>query len=45
MEKIVITVGASSDHFGAYSENCPVIYGAGDTAEEAKKDALKGLAM
>jgi predicted RNase H-like HicB family nuclease len=45
MEKIIITVGASSDHFGAYSENCPGIYGAGDTAEAAKKDALKGLEL
>ena len=45
MEKIIITVGASSDHFGAYAENCPGVYGAGDTAEEAKKDALKGLEL
>jgi len=43
METIIITVGASSDHFGAYAENCPGIYGAGNTAEEAKQDVLKGL--
>jgi predicted RNase H-like HicB family nuclease len=45
MEKIIITVGASSDHFGAYAENCPGIYGAGNTAEEAKQDVLKGLEL
>jgi predicted RNase H-like HicB family nuclease len=45
MEKIIITVGASSDHFGAYSENCEGVYGAGNTAEEAKADALKGLEL
>jgi len=43
MEKIIITIGASSDHFGAYAENCDVIFGAGDTPEEAKQNALEGL--
>jgi predicted RNase H-like HicB family nuclease len=43
MEKIIVTVGASSDHFGAYAENCPGIYGAGDTPEAAKQNALEGL--
>ena len=45
MEKIVITIGASSDHFGAYAENCQGIFGAGDTADEAKENALKGLKL
>jgi predicted RNase H-like HicB family nuclease len=45
MEKIFITIGASSNHFGAYSENCPGIYGAGNTAEEAKEEAIKGLEL
>jgi len=43
MEKIIITIGASSDHFGAYAENCPGIYGAGNTAEEAKQNVMDGL--
>jgi len=43
MEKIIITVGASSDHFGAYAENCEGIYGAGNTPEAAKQNALEGL--
>lgn len=45
MKKIIITIGASTDHFGAFSENCPGIYGAGNSAEEAKKDVLKGLEL
>jgi len=45
MEKIIITVGASSDHFGAYAENCDGIYGAGDTPEAAKQNALEGLKL
>jgi len=45
MEKIVIHIGASSDHFGAYAENCPGIYGAGDTPEAAKQNALEGLKL
>ena len=45
METIIITVGASSNHFGAYAENCDGIYGAGDSPEEAKKDVLKGLEL
>ena len=45
MKTIIITIGASSDHFGAYAENCPGIYGAGNTAEEAKENALKGLEL
>jgi len=45
MEKIIINIGASSDHFGAYAENCPGIYGAGDTPAAAKQNALEGLKL
>ena len=45
MEKIIINIGASSDHFGAYAENCDGIYGAGNTVEEAKENALEGLRL
>ena len=45
MKTIIIKVGASADHFGAYAENCPGIYGAGSTVAEAKRDALKGLEL
>ncbi|MCL2073180.1 MAG: hypothetical protein FWH18_04625 [Marinilabiliaceae bacterium] len=45
MNTIIIQIGASSDHYGAFAENCPGVYGAGNTAEEAKQDALKGLEL
>jgi len=45
MEKIIIIIGASSDYFGAYSENCDGIYGAGKSVEEAKENALEGLRL
>jgi len=45
MEKLIIKIGASSDYFGAFAENCPGIYGAGATAEEAKQNALEGLKL
>jgi predicted RNase H-like HicB family nuclease len=45
MEKLIISIGASSNHFGAYAVNCPGIYGAGDTVVEAKKNVLEGLRL
>lgn len=45
MEKIIINLGTSSDHFGAFAENCPGIYGAGDTVKEAKENVMEGLRL
>ena len=45
MKKIIINIGASSNHFGAFAENCPGVYGAGDTVQEAKENVLKGLEL
>jgi predicted RNase H-like HicB family nuclease len=45
MEKLIINLGASSNHFGAYAENCEGIYGAGNTVEEAKENVLEGLRL
>lgn len=45
MKTIKVIIERSIDHFGAYAENCPGVYGAGDTAEEAKLDAMKGLEL
>lgn len=45
MEKIIMNVCASSDSFGAYSENCEGIYAAGDTVEECKKDVETAIAL
>lgn len=38
MKELIMNICASSDSFGAYSENCEGIYAAGDTVEECKKD-------
>jgi len=45
MDTIIIKVGASSDYYGAYAINCEGIYGAGETAELAKENALEGLKL
>jgi len=45
MNTIIIKVGASTDYFGAYAENCDGIFGAGETAEDAMKDAIKGMEL
>lgn len=43
--KIILVVGASADHFGAYSENCEGIYGGGDTPQAAINEAMEGLRL
>jgi len=45
MERLKIIIGASKDYFGAYAENCPGVYGSGETAEAAKENALEGLRL
>ena len=45
MEKIIIQIGASSDHFGGFAVNCDGIYGAGDTVESCKSNVLEGLRL
>jgi predicted RNase H-like HicB family nuclease len=45
MEKLIINLGAGSNHFGAYAENCEGIYGAGDTVQETKDNVLEGLRL
>lgn len=45
MEKIVMTICASNDSFGAYSENCEGIWAAGDTVEACKVDAVKAIEL
>lgn len=45
MEKLKIKICASSDSFGAYSENCDGIYAAGDTVEEVKADVLEAIRL
>jgi predicted RNase H-like HicB family nuclease len=45
METIEIIIERSADYYDAYAENCEGIYGAGETPEAAKQDALKGLEL
>jgi predicted RNase H-like HicB family nuclease len=45
MSTITIIIEKSSDFFDAYAENCEGVYGAGNTAEDAKKNVLEGLKL
>ena len=38
MEKIIIVIEKSKDHFGAYSENCDGIYAAGSSIDDVKAE-------
>jgi predicted RNase H-like HicB family nuclease len=44
-KKLIIHIGASLNHFGAYAENCAGIYGAGNTVEETKENVMEGLRL
>lgn len=43
--KLIITISASRDHFGAFSENCEGIYAAGNTVDEVKKDVEEAISL
>ena len=43
MEKLIIVIERSSDHFGAYSENCDGIYAAGDSLDAVKTDTFEAI--
>ena len=43
MEKLIIVIERSSDHFGAYSENCDGIYAAGDSLDAVKTDTFDAI--
>ena len=43
--KLIITICASEDGFGAFSENCEGIYAAGNTAADAKADVLEAIRL
>ena len=45
MEKLIIEIARSDDHYGAYAINCPGVYGAGDTVEASKNNVLEGLRL
>ena len=41
--KLIISISASADSFGAYAENCKGIYAAGDTVKEVKEDVEEAI--
>jgi len=43
MEKLIIEIGASSNHFGGFAVNVDGVYGAGNTLDECKANLLEGL--
>ncbi len=44
-EKLIISISASADSFGAYAENCKGIYAAGDTVREVKEDVGEAIRL
>ena len=45
MEKIIMIIEKSKDHFGAYAENCEGIYAAGDSIEAVKMDTIEAIRL
>lgn len=43
MKTIQIVIEKSADSYGAYAENVPGIYGAGDTVQECKQSILDAI--
>lgn len=41
--KLIISICASKDSFGAYAENCEGIYAAGDSVRDVKQDVLDAI--
>lgn len=45
MKKLVMTLCASKDSFGAFSENCEGIYASGDTVKETMDDVHEAIRL
>ena len=45
MEKIIMVIEKSKDHYGAYSENCDGIYAAGNSVEAVKADTFEAIRL
>jgi len=45
MEKLIINIGASSDHYGAYAENCEGIYAGGSNIQDVKANLLESIRL
>lgn len=45
MNKLYVIIEKSSDHYGAYSENCDCIFAGGDNVDEVKKNVLEAIKL
>jgi predicted RNase H-like HicB family nuclease len=45
MDKLKIIIEKSIDYYDAYAENCPGVYGAGSSVEEAKANVLQAIVL
>lgn len=45
MEKLIIAIEKSSDHYGAYSINCDGIFAGGDNVDEVKANVLEAIQL
>ncbi|MCM1517561.1 MAG: hypothetical protein NC117_02855 [Pseudoflavonifractor sp.] len=45
MEQLIINIGTSGDHYGAFAENCDGIYAAGETVESVKDDVTEAIRL
>lgn len=45
MEKLIIQIGASDDHFGAFAVNVEGVFGAGDSPREALDNLHEAIAL
>jgi len=43
MEKIYVIIEKSSDHYGAYSENCDCLFAAGGNINELKTNVIEAI--
>jgi len=45
MKTVIIKIEKGTDQYGAWAEDIPGIYGAGDTVNEAKENILEAIAL
>jgi predicted RNase H-like HicB family nuclease len=45
MEKLIVTITKGSEDYSAWVENCPGLYGVGNSVEQAKENLREGLAL
>lgn len=45
MEKLIIQIGASSDFYGGFAENCTGVYGSGASVQACKENVMEGLRL